>query len=87
MALHKGIWDPKPRLTHIKGTNLKSLIHSNCTRTTGPIGTQLGSTVGLSHILTRWTPHPVIVTIRENRGYIGVLLYPIIPLLQGGGSS
>ena len=23
----------------------------------------------------RWTPHPVIVTIRDNRDYIRVLLY------------
>ena len=36
----------------------------------------------------RWTPHPVIVTIRDNRDYIRVLLYIlIIPLLQGWGSS
>ena len=33
----------------------------------------------------RWTPHPVIVIIRDNRDYIRVLLYPTIPLLQGGG--
>ena len=25
MALDKGIWDPKPRVTNISGTNLKSL--------------------------------------------------------------
>ena len=25
-ALHKGIWGPKPRVTNIKGTKLKSLI-------------------------------------------------------------
>ena len=25
MVLNKGIWDPKPRVTSIKGTNLKSL--------------------------------------------------------------
>ena len=25
MALNEGIWDPKPRVTNIKGTNLKSL--------------------------------------------------------------
>ena len=29
-------------------------------------------------------PHPVIVSIRDNRDYLRVLL---IPLLQGGGSS
>ena len=28
MALNKGIWDPKPRVTNIKGTNLKSLSDS-----------------------------------------------------------
>ena len=27
MALIKGIWDPKRRVTHSKGTNLKSLMH------------------------------------------------------------
>ena len=26
MVLHKNIWDPKPRVTSIKGTALKSLI-------------------------------------------------------------
>ena len=25
MALYKGTWDPKPKVTHIKSTNLKSL--------------------------------------------------------------
>ena len=30
MAVHKGIWDPKPRVTNIEGTNLKSLIHRLC---------------------------------------------------------
>ena len=28
MALNKGIWDPKPRVTSIKGTNLKALMFS-----------------------------------------------------------
>ena len=32
-------------------------------------------------------PHPVIVTIRDNKDYIRVLLYSIIALLQGGVSS
>ena len=26
-------------------------------------------------VYLRWTPHPVIVTIRDNKDYIGVLLY------------
>ena len=30
MALNKGIWDPKPRGTNIKGTHLKYLGCSNC---------------------------------------------------------
>ena len=42
-------------------------------------------------LLVKWTPHPVIVTIRDNRGLgFRVLGSPdilIIPLLQGGGSS
>ena len=37
--------------------------------------------------LLRWTPHPVIATIRDNRDYIRVAYILIIPLLQGGGSS
>ena len=30
-------------------------------------------------------PHPVLVTIRENRDSIGFSYIPMIPLLQGGG--
>ena len=33
----------------------------------------------------RWTPHPVIVTIRDNRDVFGSSYTLIIPLLQGGG--
>ena len=33
----------------------------------------------------RWTPHPVIVTIRDNRIRLGSYYSPIILLLQGGG--
>ena len=33
------------------------------------------------------TPHPVIVTIRDNKSIFGYYYIPIIPLLQGGGSS
>ena len=35
----------------------------------------------------RWTPHPVIVTIGDNRDDIKASYIPTIPLLQGGGSS
>ena len=33
-----------------------------------------------------WGPH-VIVTRKANKDYIGSSYIPIIPLLQGGGSS
>ena len=33
----------------------------------------------------RWTPHPVIVAIRDNRDYIKLYYIPTISLLQGGG--
>ena len=29
----------------------------------------------LSKMYFRWTPHPVIVTVRDNKDYIKVLLY------------
>ena len=32
----------------------------------------------------RRTPHPVIVTIRDNKDILGYYSIPIIPLLQGG---
>ena len=35
MALKKGIRDPKPRVTNIKGANLKSLIYGNLRRYLG----------------------------------------------------
>ena len=38
-------------------------------------------------VSTRWTPHPVIVAIRDNKDYIRSSYIPTIPLLQGGGSS
>ena len=33
----------------------------------------------------RWTPHPVIVTIRDNRDYIRVLLYSYYATITGWG--
>ena len=33
------------------------------------------------------TPHPVIVTIRDNRDCIRSSYIPIIPQVEGGGSS
>ena len=33
----------------------------------------------------RWTPHPVIVTIRDNRDYIRVLLYSYYTTMTGWG--
>ena len=39
----------------------------------------------LSVVAIRWTPHPVIVTIRDNRGYIRVLLYSYYTTITGWG--
>ena len=36
-------------------------------------------------VYVRWTPHPVIVTIRDNRGYIRVLLYSYYTTITGWG--
>ena len=33
----------------------------------------------------RWTPHPVIVTIMDNRDYIRVLLYSYYTTITGWG--
>ena len=33
----------------------------------------------------KWTPHPVIVTIRDNRDHIRVLFIFLLYHLQGGG--
>ena len=33
----------------------------------------------------RWTPHPVIVTIRDNRDYLRVLLYSYYITITGWG--
>ena len=38
-----------------------------------------------ARIYFRWTPHPVIVTIRDNKDYIRVSHLPSIPLSQGLG--
>ena len=34
-----------------------------------------------------WTPHPVIVTFRDKKDYIRVLLYSYYTTIKGGGSS
>ena len=36
-------------------------------------------------VCPRRTPHPVIVTIRDNRDYLGVLLYPYYTTITGRG--
>ena len=36
-------------------------------------------------ILIRWTPHPVIVTLRDNRDHIRVLLYSYYTTITGWG--
>ena len=37
--------------------------------------TSEGRCLAGSDIDVRWTPHPVIVTIKENKDYIRVLIY------------
>ena len=37
------------------------------------------------HVSVRWTPHPVIVTIGDNRDYIRVLLYSYYTTITGWG--
>ena len=38
-----------------------------------------------SQVCVRWTPHPVIVTIRGNKDYIRVLLYSYYTTITGWG--
>ena len=35
----------------------------------------------------RWTPHPVMVTIMDNKDYIRVLLYSYYTTITGWGAS
>ena len=41
--------------------------------------------LGLYRVYFRWTPHPVIVTIMDNKDYIGVLLYSYYSTVTGWG--
>ena len=41
--------------------------------------------IGVVMVLIRWTPHPVIVTIGDNRDYIRVLLYSHYTTIAGWG--
>ena len=41
--------------------------------------------MNLSNVDLRWTPHPVIVTIRDNRDYIRVLLNSYYTTITGWG--
>ena len=41
--------------------------------------------VSLHNIYLRWTPHPVIVTISDNKEYIRVLLYSYHTTITGWG--
>ena len=44
-----------------------------------------GNLERLSREYIRWTPHPVIVTVRDNRDYIRVLLYFYYTTITGWG--
>ena len=51
-------------------------------------GILYGGTAGENGLYVRWTPHPVIVTVRDNEDCMRhVLIIPKVALLQGGGSS
>ena len=41
--------------------------------------------LNLHPVSLRWTPHPVIVTIRDNANYIRVLLYSYYTTITGWG--
>ena len=41
----------------------------------------------LHAVYFRWTPHPVIVTIMDNKDYFGVLLYSYYTTITGWGGS
>ena len=45
----------------------------------------MGTPLGLKYIYLRWTPHPVIVTIGDNRDHIRVLLYSCYTTITGWG--
>ena len=40
---------------------------------------------GAKYVDFRWSPHPVIVTIRDNKDYIRVLLYSYYTTITGWG--
>ena len=48
-----------------------------CEREVPPLGTPAG--------FVRWTPDPVVVTIRDNRDYMRVLLYYYYTTITGWG--
>ena len=53
----------------------------------GPTVLKGGSPYLHQYIYLRWTPHPVIVTIRDNKEYIRVRLYSCYTTITGWGSS
>ena len=40
---------------------------------------------GYERVFLRWTPHPAIVTIRDNRDYIRALVYSYYTTITGWG--
>ena len=73
MVLNKGIWDPKPRVTNIKGTNLKSL---TIKKTLSPVSPYIPAEVGCAN------PHfEGLATERDQNASANVYaLYDATPL-------
>ena len=51
----------------------------------GSAGSSISDTQKVQIPIVRWTPHPVIVTIGDNRDYIRVLLYSYYTTITGWG--
>ena len=83
---------PQPRKT----SRLQSIVpdeksHQNVTKLWGPpwlipeVMTATQAVLSRSCVYFRWTPHPVIVTMRDNRDYIRDLLYSYYTTITGWG--
>ena len=46
---------------------------------------RFGASGSQCRVFFRWTPHPVIVTIRDNKDYIRVLAYSYYATITGWG--
>ena len=81
-------WDPTPLALLYRGrrgvaiTRLRGLL----TQKLGAGARGWGRCVFCTAVIEfRWTPHPVIVTLGDNRDYIRVLLYAYYTTITGWG--